>query len=148
MSRMCTNGRHGVPSESILICLLSTRGRQRLLTTRSNRCRGLAPYAVALRRYVGQKLSSAIGLRSRSTSSLHLAYAVSGLVLPFSSLACGGAGAVDASSELKYTNRFTPTFLAFFASSIVPMWLILKVMVGSSWPTGSLLSSARWTTAS
>ena len=39
----------------------------------SKRIRGLAPNAVALRRKVGEKLSSASAETSRSTSALHAA---------------------------------------------------------------------------
>ena len=45
----------------------------------SNRIRGEAPKAVALRRKVGEKVSSAMAVTSRSTSVLHSAYAVCGL---------------------------------------------------------------------
>ena len=45
----------------------------------SKRIRGEAPNAVALRMKVGENVSSAIVVRSRSTSTLHSAYAVCGL---------------------------------------------------------------------
>ena len=50
----------------------------RLLSTMSNRMRGEAPKAVALRRKVGVKSGAASIDTSRSTRTLHSAYAVCG----------------------------------------------------------------------
>jgi hypothetical protein len=52
---------------------------ERLFSTMSKRMRGDAPNAVALRSMTGEKRASAIAARSRSTSTLHSAYAVCGL---------------------------------------------------------------------
>ena len=73
MSRAWTSGRHGEPSEIILICLVVQARPIRLLSTMSKRWRGLAPKAVALRMKVGMKSSLAIGVTSRSTMALHSA---------------------------------------------------------------------------
>src|SRR5271165_6186489 len=78
MSATCTSGRQGVPSLVILICLVVQANPARLLSTISNRKRGDGPKAVAFRRHVGEKSSSAMATRARSTSTLHLAYAVCG----------------------------------------------------------------------
>ena len=75
---MWTNGRHGRPSLSIRITFSVQAWPARSLTTRSKRIRGDAPNAVALRRNVGEKPSVASGATSRSTRTLHWAYAVSG----------------------------------------------------------------------
>src|SRR5215510_2613845 len=79
MSSTWTRGRHGVPSLVSLISLVVQARPARLFNTRSNRILGERPYAVALRRKVGEKSSSARADRSRSTSTLHFAYAVWGL---------------------------------------------------------------------
>src|ERR1044072_4234208 len=79
MSSTWTSGRHGVPSLVILISLVIQANPERLLRTMSNRMRGLAPKAVALRRNTGEKRASASSPTSRSTSTLHRAYAVCGL---------------------------------------------------------------------
>ena len=73
-------GRHGVPSLVIAMKPVVRARPARLLSTRSKRMRGDAPKTVALRRNVGEKSSSAIAPTSRSTSVLHVAYAVCGLV--------------------------------------------------------------------
>ena len=73
MSSMWTSGRHGVPSLVILISLVVEANPARLFRTMSNRIRGLAPNAVALRKNTGEKLVSASAPTSRSTSTLHLA---------------------------------------------------------------------------
>ena len=80
MSRPCTSGRQGLPSLIMAIFLVVQASPDRLFSTMSNRCRGEAPKAVALRMNVGEKSSSAIAVRSRSTSVLHSAYAVCGLI--------------------------------------------------------------------
>ena len=73
MSRMWTNGRHGLPSLSMRMTFSVQACPARSLTTRSKRWRGEAPKAVALRRKVGEKSSSAMAATSRSTRTLHLA---------------------------------------------------------------------------
>src|SRR3989442_6384394 len=75
ISKPCTNGRHGVPSLVILISRVVHARPAKLFSTISNLILGEAPYAVAFRRNVGEKLLSAIFLRSRSTNTLHSAYA-------------------------------------------------------------------------
>ena len=59
MSSTWTIGRQGVPSLSIRISFVVQASPQRLLRTTSKRIRGDAPQAVALRRNVGEKPSSA-----------------------------------------------------------------------------------------
>ncbi len=73
-----TSGRQGVPSLTIAILPVVHESPAKLFKTMSNRIRGEAPKAVALRMKVGEKLSSAIRLKSRSTRVLHSAYAVCG----------------------------------------------------------------------
>src|SRR5689334_18363198 len=85
MSRPWTSGRHGVPSEFIAIFLVVQARPDRLFSTMSNRWRGEAPKAVALRMNVGEKLSEASFFRSRSTRVLQSAYAVCGLTAEVSS---------------------------------------------------------------
>ena len=67
---------------SLVIAMLRSvhASPHRLLSTMSNRILGDAPNAVALRRNDGEKSSSAIADRSRSTKALHFAYDVSGLI--------------------------------------------------------------------
>ena len=60
MSRACTSGRHGDPSLVIAIRLVVQARPDRLFSTMSKRIRGLAPNAVAFRRKVGEKSSSAM----------------------------------------------------------------------------------------
>ena len=59
MSRACTSGRHGVPSDSTCTSPVSTAWPTRLLSTMSARSRGEKPNAVALRRKTGSNASSA-----------------------------------------------------------------------------------------
>ena len=73
ISSACTSGRHGLPSLFIAILFVVQARPDKLLTTMSKRIRGDAPNAVALRMKVGEKVSSAIGARSRSTITLHSA---------------------------------------------------------------------------
>src|SRR5437868_15441984 len=75
---MWTSGRQGEPSEIILISPVVQAIPIRLLSTMSNRIRGLAPNAVAFRRNVGWNVSPAMAPTSRSTRVLHTAYEVSG----------------------------------------------------------------------
>ena len=146
-SRTWTNGRHGVPSLDIRISWYRNAVAARSLTTRSKRCRGDAPYAVALRMNVGENVSSASAETSCSTRTLHLAYAVSGSV--------GSPSLLAASPDAPYTlhddmctKRATPAALASSASRRLPSWLMWYVTSWLSSPTGSLEISARWTTAS
>src|SRR5215203_1313575 len=90
----------------------------RLFKTMSKRIRGEAPNAVALRRKVGEKLSSAIRVKSRSTRVLHSAYAV-----------CGFTGELSSTSpsatpytlhDDMYTKRSIPTCLARVARCTDP----------------------------
>jgi len=108
------------------------------------------PNAVALRKNTGVKESSAIGLRSFSTSTLHLAYAVMGAVTDSSLLSSSRSPPLAPYTlhEEAYTNLSTPACLAISARRTVARWLILNVSSGSSSPTGSLERSARWMTAS
>ena len=78
MSRACTSGRHGVPSESTRTSPVETAWPTRLFSTMSARSRGENPNAVALRRNTGEKESSAIAATSSSTRTLLSAYGVSG----------------------------------------------------------------------
>ena len=80
MSIACTSGRHGEPSLVMAISRVVNASPDRLLSTMSKRMRGEAPNAVALRRNVGEKLSSASRPTSRSTSPLQTPYAVWGLI--------------------------------------------------------------------
>ncbi len=59
MSAAWTSGRHGEPSLWSRTSPAVSAAPVRLLTTMSARSLGLEPYAVALRRYVGLKSSSA-----------------------------------------------------------------------------------------
>src|SRR3712207_3864321 len=80
MSSTCTIGRHGEPSLVILIAPDVQAWPARLFSTRAKRLCGGGPYAVALRRMVGENSSSASVARSASTSTLQRAYAVCGFV--------------------------------------------------------------------
>ena len=77
MSSTCTSGRQGEPSLSSRTWPVVIATAVRLLTTMSMRCRGEAPYAVALRRYVGlkcvvgQKCKLALGHDLRFTVRSH-----------------------------------------------------------------------------
>src|SRR5712692_7177037 len=79
MSSMCTRGRQGVPSLCTETSPVVYAAATRLLTTTSPRSRGENPYAVALRRNVGLKLSSASFETSCSTRTLDSPYGVMGL---------------------------------------------------------------------
>ena len=85
MSSTWTTGRHGLPSLIIAMRFVVQASAHRSLITMSNRMRGEGPNAVALRRNTGAKPFSAMADRSRSTSSLHSAYAVCGFVADVSS---------------------------------------------------------------
>ena len=78
MSSACTSGRHGVPSFVRRIPPVVHASPARLFSTTSNRIRGEAPKAVALRRKVGEKSSSASAPTSSSTQVLEIALAVFG----------------------------------------------------------------------
>ena len=79
MSSMWTSGRHGVPSLLRNTSPVVTAYPTRLFTTRSPRSRGDTPNAVALRRYVGLKESSASAARSCSARTFDHPYGVTGL---------------------------------------------------------------------
>ena len=79
MSRMCTSGRHGEPSLCSSTLPVVTACPTRLLTTMSARRRRDTPYAVALRRYTGENVSSASSLTSCSTRTFDSPYGVTGL---------------------------------------------------------------------
>ena len=70
---MCTMGRQGVPSLFTYIRPVVYADATRSFKTISSRRRGDAPYAVAFRREVGLKCSSASFDRSRSTKTFGLA---------------------------------------------------------------------------
>src|SRR4030095_4525492 len=79
MSSTCTSGRQGVPSLLIKTSPVVYAKPTRLFTTRSLRSFGETPYAVAFRRNVGLKLSSASRETSSSTRILDAPYGVTGL---------------------------------------------------------------------
>src|SRR5947207_9454869 len=110
MSRACTSGRHGVPSLVILILPVVHATPARLFITRSKRIRGDAPNAVALRRNVGEKSSSAMAPTSRSTNVLQTAYSVRGSVGESSSTV-PLATPYTLHDEV-YTNRLAPASFA------------------------------------
>src|SRR6516165_1456045 len=124
MSSIWTSGRQGVPSLVILISLLVQANPARLLRTMSNRMRGLAPKAVALRKKTGEKWASASAPTSRSTNTLHLAYAVCGLGADASVRSPPSSAAPYTLQEEVYTKRGTPACLHARASVTEPRWLI------------------------
>ena len=76
MSRRCTSGRHGEPSLWSRTLPVVTACPTRLFTTMSARRR--RPYAVALRKYTGEKLSLASSCSACSTRTLESPYGVTG----------------------------------------------------------------------
>src|SRR5215467_649847 len=111
MSRMCTIGRHGVPSLVIAIFFVVHAKPARLLRTTSKRILGDAPKAVALRRNVGQNSASASAPTSRSTKTLHLAYAVCGRTGESSSTNSASLTPYTLQDDA-YTNLRTPACFA------------------------------------
>src|SRR6266545_2772174 len=112
MSSTCTSGRQGVPSLLMRTSPDVNAWPARLFTTMSARRRGETPYAVAFRRKVGLNRSSAIGLTSRSTSTLDSPYGVIGLnAAPSVSIASPPEAPYRLHDE-ENRNRGTPAALA------------------------------------
>ena len=77
MSPMCRFGRICVPPKTV-IRLAFTAWLVRMLTVRSNRCRGEWPQIVAGRTMTGTKLSVCSGSRTCSHIALYLLYSETG----------------------------------------------------------------------
>src|SRR5262249_50878609 len=107
MSSTWTSGRHGVPSLVIRISFVVQARPARLFSTMSNRIRGDAPYAVALRMYVGAKSLFASFCKSLSTSVLQMPYAVCGLTGESSATKSPPDTPYTLQDDI-YTNRRTP----------------------------------------
>src|SRR6266481_8471882 len=115
MSRMCTMGRQGVPSLFTYTRPVVYADATRSFKTISRRSRGDTPYAVAFRREVGLKCSSAIFARSRSTKTLDSPYGVTGLSDAVSSWKSSPAAPYVLHDE-ENTKRSTPPVLPNTAS--------------------------------
>src|SRR5687767_5769294 len=114
MSSTCTNGRQGEPSLCRRTSPLVNAVPVRLLTTMSARSRGDEPYAVALRRYVGLKLSSASFARPASAITLLSPYGVTGLN---EAASVTGTSPADPYNEQEDEKRYRGTPADFAASA-------------------------------
>src|SRR5215213_8637052 len=113
----------------------------------SARSRGEDPYAVAFRKYVGLKSSSASSDRPSSAIALLSPYGVTGLNRPVSSTGLSPAAPYSEQEDEK-RKRDTPAALAVFAMWTAPWALTAYVASGFRCPIGSFEIAARWMTAS
>src|SRR5688572_14923204 len=117
MSFTLINGRHGVPSLRIVMCLEASAHATKSFNTRSNLSLELIPHAVAKRRHVITKFLSANGFRSCSVNTFDRAYAVRGLSVESSFFAPSVAAPYMLQLDAK-TKTLTPRDLALFARAI------------------------------
>src|SRR5688572_13588165 len=110
--------------------------------------RGEKPYAVALRKNMGEKCPSAILRNSSSALTLESAYGVIGRRGASSSRRSSALLAPYILQEEEYKNRVTPASRASLANRTVAWRFISYVSSGSRAPRGSLESADRWITAS
>src|SRR5262245_8519395 len=116
ISSTWTRGRHWLPSVWRSTSCVATAYPTRLFTTMSLRSRGENPYAVALRRKVGEKVSSARRRISRSAQIFDSPYGVTGLNAAPSSIHPSPAEAPYRLHDDENRKRGTPAFLASCAN--------------------------------